>query len=54
MKTEEADLSFAEFRDPKWSYTAPRSDEEFEEVANQLKSMARREGFEPPTLRFEA
>ena len=54
MRDEETDLSFAEFGDPKRPYTAPRKESEFEEVANYLKGMARREGLEPPTLRFEA
>ena len=54
MRNEETDLSFAEFGDPKRPYTAPRKESEFEEVVNYLKTMARREGFEPPTLRFEA
>ncbi len=54
MRNEETDLSFAEFGDPKRPYTAPRNETELEEVANYLKSVARREGFEPPTLRFEA
>ncbi len=54
MRNEETDLSFAEFGDPKRPYTAPRNETELEEVANYLKSMARREGLEPPTLRFEA
>ncbi len=53
MRNEETDLSFAEFGDPKRPYTAPRNETELEEVANYLKSVARREGFEPPTLRFE-
>ncbi len=52
LKSEERDLSFAEF-DPKRPYTAPRNETELEEVANYLKTVARREGFEPPTLRFE-
>jgi len=54
MRNEETDLSFAEFGDPKRPYTAPRNETELEEVANYLKDMARREGLEPPTLRFEA
>ena len=53
MRDEETDLSFAKFGDPKRPYTAPRNETELEEVANYLKGMARREGFEPPTLRFE-
>ncbi len=57
MQEEETDLSFADFSTrsaPKRPYTAPRNETELEEVANYLKSVARREGFEPPTLRFEA
>ncbi len=52
MRNDDVDLSFAEFG-TKRPYTAPRTDEEFEEVRNHLKRLARREGFEPPTLRFE-
>jgi len=52
MKSDEVDLSFAEFG-PRRPYTAPRSDGEFEEISNHLKRMARREGLEPPILRFE-
>jgi integrase len=54
MRNEETDLSFAEFGDPKRPYTAPRNETELEEVANYLKTMARRAGLEPATLRFEA
>jgi len=54
MRNQETDLSFAEFGDTKRPYTAPRNETELEEVANYLKGMARREGLEPPTLRFEA
>ena len=54
IRNEETDLSFVEFGDPKRPYTAPRNETELEEAANYLKGMARREGFEPPTLRFEA
>ncbi len=53
MRNEETDLSFAEFGDPKRPYTAPTFEDEFSEDANYAESMARREGFEPPTLRFE-
>jgi hypothetical protein len=45
MRNEETDLSFAEFGDPKRPYTAPRNETDLEEVANYLKTMARREGF---------
>jgi hypothetical protein len=36
MRNEETDLSFVEFGDPKWPYTAPRNKTELEEVANYL------------------
>jgi hypothetical protein len=45
MKNEETDLSFAGFGDPKRSYTAPRNETELEDVADYLRSVARREGF---------
>ena len=54
MLEEEIDLSFAEFGSPRRPYTAPTDEDEIPESRNYLKSMARREGFEPPTLRFEA
>ena len=65
MPEEESNLSFAEFGvgvnekrvaigAPKRPYTAPAEIEPFEESPNPLIQMARREGFEPPTLRFEA
>ena len=54
MRDEERDLSFAEFDDPRRPYTAPLLKERTAELANYAKSLARREGFEPPTLRFEA
>jgi hypothetical protein len=55
MPSEEDDLSFAEFeRGPKRPDTAPDLGDAQEEWANPLINMARREGFEPPTLRFEA
>ena len=54
MLEEEVDLSFADFGSPGRPYTAPVDDEEIGEAANYANSMARREGFEPPTLRFEA
>jgi len=50
----ETDLSFADFGGPRRPYMAPGVNEESEEARNQLKRLARREGFEPPTLRFEA
>ena len=54
MADEERDLSFAEFSDPRRPYTAPLLEERTAELANYAKSLARREGFEPPTPRFEA
>jgi len=48
LKREERDLSFAEF-DPKRPYTAPRNETELEEVANSLKTVARRERFDSLT-----
>ena len=54
MREEESDLSFAEFGAPKRPYTAPVLDGERDELATPWKEMARREGLEPPTLRFEA
>jgi integrase len=65
MREEENDLSFADFATPVAAkettengserlYPAPASEEVDEETAKSLNSMVRREGFEPPTLRFEA
>jgi Phage integrase family len=54
MREEETDLSFAEFRDPGRPQTAPDLEERTRELANYAKSVARREGLEPPTPRFEA
>ncbi len=54
MRNDENDLSFAEFSSPKRPYTAPTFEDEFSEDANYAERMARREGLEPPTLRFEA
>ena len=52
---EESDLSFAEFGgEAKRRHTALEIESEIGESTNYLDSMARREGFEPPTLRFEA
>ena len=45
MREEETDLSFAEFGGSERLYPAPSDSE--------LRKLARREGFEPPTLRFE-
>ena len=65
MPDEEPDLSFADFTEPiqphravigvpKRPYTAPLDENEFGESRNYAERLARREGFEPPTLRFEA
>ena len=54
MRDEESDLSFAEFGGPKRLYPAPGLENNDTEAPNYLDSMARREGLEPPTLRFEA
>jgi hypothetical protein len=54
MKDEEADVSFADFGSPKRPYTAPADEGEVRDASNYAKQMARREGLEPPTLRFEA
>ena len=53
MPEEETDLSFADFGSPGRPYTAPADPDETEGLANYLNSMARREGLEPPTLKFE-
>ena len=57
MREEETDLSFAEFGVADGSgrlYPSPSSDGESPGMSKLPESMARREGFEPPTLRFEA
>ena len=54
MRDEESDLSFAEFGGSKRLYPAPSRSGDDQESPNPLIQMARREGFEPPTLRFEA
>ena len=57
MRDEETDLSFAEFGAKDVSgrlYPSPTDGDANDEVANPLERLARREGFEPPTLRFEA
>ena len=53
MREEETDLSFAEFNGSKRHYPAPTPERDILETGNYAKTMARREGFEPPTLRFE-
>ena len=55
MPREESDLSFAEFGgDAKRRHTALEIESEIGDPPNYLETMARREGLEPPTLRFEA
>jgi hypothetical protein len=53
MREEETDLSFAEFGGSERLYPAPTESGELSDAPNYPNSMARREGFEPPTLRFE-
>ena len=55
MREEEADLGFAEFEDGTARHqTAPEDSRGVGRGRNAAESLARREGFEPPTLRFEA
>ncbi len=54
MRDEESDLSFAEFGGSKRLYPALEISGDNSDSSNPLKRLARREGFEPPTLRFEA
>ena len=54
MPEEEADVSFADFDAPKRLYTAPVDEDVLDESDNYAEPLARREGLEPPTLRFEA
>ena len=54
MKEEERDLSFAEFGGSKRLYPAPGEGGHAPKSAKSLNLLARREGFEPPTLRFDA
>ncbi len=53
MREEETDLSFAEFNGSKRLYPAPTPESDISEAGNYAETMARREGLEPPTLRFE-
>ncbi len=53
MREEETDLSFAEFGAPGRPSTAPRLDDDRDESHNPAEILARREGLEPPALRFE-
>ena len=54
MREEETDLSFAEYGGSKRLYPTPTPERDISETGNYAKSVARREGLEPPTLRFEA
>ena len=53
MREEETDLSFAEFGGSERLYPAPTESGELGDTRKFAESMARREGLEPPTLRFE-
>ena len=53
MREEEDDLSFADFGGSERLYPNPTLESDSGEPRDSLESMARREGFEPPTLRFE-
>jgi integrase len=54
MREEEQDLSFADFGGPGRPYTASDEGDEVDAARNVPEFLARREGLEPPTLRFEA
>ncbi len=54
MPEDETDLSFADLDGDKRRNTATAELGEVLKERNYAESMARREGFEPPTLRFEA
>ncbi len=54
MREEEDDLSFADFGGSERLYPAPDQKSVSAESPNSLERLARREGLEPPTLRFEA
>jgi len=54
MRHEESDLSFAQFGGARRHQTAPILEERTAELRKFAKILARREGFEPPTPRFEA
>ena len=54
MPEDETDLSFAELDGDKRRYTATDDIAAIAESRNYAETLARREGFEPPTLRFEA
>ena len=54
LRGDEIDLSFADFSSSGRPNTAQLGNLEIEKSPNYAESMVRREGFEPPTLRFEA
>ena len=55
MREAEHDLAFAECGNgSKRLYPAPALEPGERDPSNYADSMARREGFDPPTLRFEA
>jgi len=53
MRQEESDLSFATCGALKRPYPVPLVGGEQDEAGNVANSLARREGFDPPTLRLE-
>ena len=54
LRGDEVDLSFADFSSAGRPETARSEYPDFKESRNYAENMVRREGFEPPTLRFEA
>ena len=54
MPEDETDLSFADLDGDKRRNTATEEVAALEESRNYAELLVRREGFEPPTLRFEA
>ena len=54
LQDDEADLSFADFSSAGRLEAARIEDLDLKDSPNYVESMVRREGFEPPTLRFEA
>jgi hypothetical protein len=46
MRSEETDLSLAEFGDSKRPHTVPTPEHDISEAGNYAKTMARREGFD--------
>jgi len=54
LREDEVDLSFADFSSAGRPETARSEYLDFKESPNYAENMVRREGFEPPTLRFEA